>query len=261
MLLFVPVVLLAQEPTTTETRVNRPAQQRKWLLGLYGNFAVIQHTADFPELPGTTNFRTNAIFTPRTNDYPGPANFQSVSASDLAFGLLAEYRVNNELSIHVRAGYSQQPATFTTTFSYRVGYANGKPAADATSEYTLQPKVTAIELSPLVGYTVWEGLQVIAGARMSFIAGTFTQKETLIAPSDGTFENNSRVRNELSGDIPDISTPMFSAVAGLCYDYPVGERLVLSPEVMYSFGLTNIVQNLSWKISDLRAGIQVKYRF
>ncbi len=257
----------SQQVQTLQTSTGM-APKRKWTLGVYGNYSLNQHSADFADLPGTTGGLINAIFSPRTSTSPtdpnvtntfGPPNFKGVNSSSVAFGALLELRASSELSVLLRVGYAKQDASFKTSYTQQGGRANGT-AVDLTSEYTLDTKLSSFEITPMLGYKVVDELSVYAGLRIGLTSGTFSQKETLVAPSDGTFENGTRERNVISGDLPNFTSLQLAGVVGLGYDLNIADRLVLTPEAYYSLGLTQVIKDLTWKVNTIRAGVALKYR-
>jgi hypothetical protein len=167
--------------------------------------------------------------------------------------------------VGLRGGYATQNATLKTTATYRVGRSDGT-FADATSEYSITTDYQVINIEPMVNYNIWEGLYVHAGIRLSFMTKTnYSQVETLIAPSDGSFYSDTttiiRTRNSTSGAMPSATTFAVAPFAGLSYAIPIIDRLTVHPEVFYSFGIMPVVTDLKWTVNSLRPGLSVKYKF
>jgi hypothetical protein len=243
---------LAQSQTEMRTESRSTG---KLSLGVFGAYNLNLHNASFLELPAAP------LFTPRTGAPYEPAAFGSTSGGGLALGALLMYDLTEEMALSLRLGYGTHDASFRTTSTYPVGRADGT-SADATSEYTLNTSIAAFSIEPLFSYRVVAGLQVYLGLRLSALTSTtFDQRETLLAPTDGGFDAmRSRTRNVQSGALPQAQTLWISPVAGLGYDIPLGTSLTLSPEVFYSLGLTQVVQNVNWNVSTLRGGISLRYR-
>ena len=223
-------------------------------LGVLAAYNLNLHSASFLELPAAP------IFAPRTGANYEPAAFTGSNSGSVALGALVMYNLSEEMAISLRLSYAGHDAAFRTTSTYAIGRVDGS-TTDATSEYTLNTALATVSAEPLFSYRIFGGLQAYVGARVSFVAtNSFDQKETLISPSDGGFDAmRNRSRNIQQGAIPQLQTLWISGVAGLGYDIPLGSNLILSPEVFYSLGLTQVVQNVNWNIHTLRGGISVRF--
>jgi hypothetical protein len=230
-------------------------QSGKFSIGVFGAYNLNFHNASFLDIP------TVPVFTPRNGTSYEPTAFGNTSNGGAAFGALVMYNFSEELALSLRLGYGGHNALFRTTSTYPVGRTDGT-TVDATSEYSINASIGAFSIEPLVSYRIVAGLQAYLGVRVNVVANnSFDQRETLIAPTDGGFDQNrNRSRNIRTGTIPQLQSLWFSGVAGLGYDIPLSEALILSPEAFYSLGLTRIVQGINWNINTLRGGISLRYR-
>ena len=227
----------------------------KFSIGAFGAYNLNLHNASFLDIP------TAPVFAPRTGAPYEPTAFGNASSGGVALGALVMYNFTDELALSLRLGYGSHDAAFRTTATYPVGRTDGT-TAEATSEYTINASIGALSIEPLVSYRIVAGLQAYLGVRVNVVAGnSFDQRETLIAPSDGGFDQSrNRSRNIRTGAIPQLQSLWFSSVAGLGYDIPLSDALVLSPEAFYSLGFTQIVQGINWNINTVRGGISLRYR-
>jgi hypothetical protein len=230
-------------------------QAGKLSIGAFGAYNLSFHNASFLDIP------TAPVFAPRTGAPYEPTAFGNTSSGGAAFGALVMYNFTEELALSLRLGYGSHDAAFRTTSTYPVGRTDGT-TADATSEYTINASIGALSIEPLVSYRIVAGLQAYLGVRLNVVTGnSFDQRETLLAPTDGGFDQNrNRSRNIRTGAIPQLQSLWFSGVAGLGYDIPLSDALVLSPEAFYSLGLNQIVQGINWNMNTLRGGISLRYR-
>jgi outer membrane protein OmpA-like peptidoglycan-associated protein len=167
----------------------------------------------------------------------------------------------------LRLRYSMFNANFQSTeqalFSDQEELINGE------FEHILDADFTSIDLQPMLSYNVFENLNVNLGLNIGYLlSGKFSQIEKITNPSNrGTFldENGNdtykRERNKYDGDIPLLNTWQLAGVAGISYDLPLNKNksLWLSPEIYYSYGLTDVADQTPWKMNSFYAGISLKY--
>ncbi len=243
---------------TAEAQIQRP---RKFSLGVYGGFGADLGTANFLELP------TAPIFTPRTGGSNEPAAYAgATNIGTWSAGIVMEYLITEQLSVGLRGAYSVQNSNLLTRSNYRVGRSDGS-FDNATSEFTLDANVQSVAIEPMVGYNIVAGLNVHLGARVNITVGSaYTQKETLTAPADGGFfTTGGRIRNERTGALPNVSSLTVAPMAGLSYNINLTDRLILTPEAFFAYGIMPLVsdlpQNTVWTASSARVGVSVKYKF
>jgi len=213
--------------------------------GVFGNAHFNMHTADFRALPGI------------------PSCCPSYSDGDglgYGFGIFYELPFTKAWSLALRASYATHGALLQARETSVVGV--GGVPTQALIQHSIDAGLSSIGLEPLLGYRVFAGLQVHAGGRIGYVlAKQYDQMEELIEPR-GTFENGLRTRNLFAGDIPDASAIYAALTGGISYDLPMNARgtLYLRPELLYSVGLTAIVENLTWNANAARAGLSIVYR-
>jgi hypothetical protein len=134
----------------------------------------------------------------------------------------------------------------------------------AETEHSIDASLYSMSIEPLFNYKIVKNLSILAGLNAGVVfKKSFNQKETLIQPSDrGAFENGLRIRNEVSGEIPDVSNVSLFFDFGLSYDFPLNrfDSYIISPEFIYSYGLNNITNSTPWTVNVLRFGLSLKYR-
>jgi outer membrane protein OmpA-like peptidoglycan-associated protein len=86
----------------------------------------------------------------------------------------------------------------------------------------------------------------------------FDQKETLISPSNATFLDGKRIRNEANGTIPEYSQILLSGDIGISYDIPVSKHMFISPYLSYHLPFTSL-STLEWKVNTLQLGLSFKH--
>jgi hypothetical protein len=235
-----------------DAQIQRP---RRLSLGLYGFYSLDMNTVSFLDLPNVP------VFTPRTGGPNEPGPFQGGTTGNPGVGILLEYAITDQFTVGLRANYAPQNARLTTFSTYPVGRLDGT-SADGRSDYSIDATVQTIGLEPLVMVNVWEGLNVFVGARLGLVVGTsYSQRETLAAPSDGGFDTSARrVRNETSGALPNVAGLTVAPFGGLSYTIPLSDRFAIVPEVSYSLGIMNVVTDTKWTVSSLRPTLALKYK-
>lgn len=253
------IMLTTLGASLAEAQIQRP---RRFSIGVYGGFGADLNVANFLELP------TSPVFSPRTGGTNEPAAFAGATTiGTWAAGIVMEYQITDQLNVGLRGAYSVQNSSLLTRSTYRVGRSDGT-FDDGSSEFSLVSNVQAVALEPMAGYNLFEGLYVHLGARVNFATGSsYAQKETLITPTDGSFSPNSttRVRNERTGALPALNNITVAPLVGVSYNINVIDRLVVSPEAFFSYGIMPFVTDLpsgsTWTAHSVRVGVSAKYKF
>jgi outer membrane protein OmpA-like peptidoglycan-associated protein len=235
------ILLLAQVALAADQDTLRPRY------GIFAGYNFNFHSAGFSNLPGVSNCCPQ---------------FESGSGNGMAFGVLFESPINDEFLIGFKAGYFDRSGLLEKEQPTVVSV--DQQDVDGFFTHTIDASISTLTFEPLVSYRVKNGFFVHAGASAGiFMGATYDQKEEITQPSDrGVFkENGLRTRNESSGDLPEASAFQMGLTAGMSYEFPLNpERtIMLAPELFYTFGITDQVQERDWKVSSLRAGVAVKY--
>jgi outer membrane protein OmpA-like peptidoglycan-associated protein len=211
--------------------------------GIFGNYNLTSYSADFRSFPNVPSC------CPQYSDGTG---------SGFSAGLLYQLPLADQLRLALRAGYSSRSGTLTreenTTVTGNI---------PAIFEHRVDASLADIGIEPLVQYNLFGSLWLNVGARVALVTtNQFSQKETIITPTDGVFPNGSSTRNELTDQpIPNSSSLFAAALGGISYDLPLNAKgtLILAPEVLYSLGITPVVSGLDWSTNSLRIGLALKY--
>lgn len=184
--------------------------------------------------------------------------YQDGSGSGLSFGLLYETPFSDNMRLGFRGGYSSRSSTLKRTETTVV---SGN--VPGVFEHRVDASLADLGIEPLFQYNPFASLWVNLGGRIGYVStSTFSQKESLVSPSNGVFPNGSSTRNEFNNiAIPDASSMYAAVLGGVSYDLPLNAKstLLLSPEILYSLGLTPVVSGLKWSSNSLRLGISIKY--
>jgi hypothetical protein len=124
-----------------------------------------------------------------------------------------------------------------------------------------------LKLGGLGAFLAWRpdyNLSIFAGISANYLlVHKFSQIEEIIKPDDrGTFENNLRERNKMSGEIDSISKFLYFISLGVSYDLPLNNKktLLLSPELFFSYSINSVLNDYSWSVSRFSIGFSFKYR-
>jgi hypothetical protein len=244
----IAILCFACGPVSSQT--SMPTDDFRISVGAYGDFQWNIHASDFKELPGMQMC------------CPGFKKGKGVGG---AAGLLIGVPLIPSLKLDVRAGISSYGARFVTS-EFHFNIQVDSTQQPVVSEYEIRTKLVSIGVEALADYGIWKGLRCIAGPRAAYvIAKTFDQIETLISPEDHVvfWDTGTRERNRKSGDIPQASSFHLSIEAGLKYELFIdsGNSFVVSPEILFSLGLTPPIPGYKWTTMAVRSGVAVAYRF
>jgi outer membrane protein OmpA-like peptidoglycan-associated protein len=182
--------------------------------------------------------------------------------SSLNFGLAVSAVFRQEITKHlrldVRGTYAPFSGTFETDEEILVaGNVNG------LSRHTLTTTMTYVGAELLADVRLGSPLRLLLGGSVgSFIQAEYDQKETLVQPGTGTFENGMRERNATrNAPLQNLASPAVWLVGGLGFDIPLTENhsVMITPEVLYSIGMTDIVDGTGWSANMLRIGATVAF--
>ncbi|MCX7737116.1 MAG: OmpA family protein [Candidatus Kapabacteria bacterium] len=215
--------------------------------GLFLSFGPNFYNADFRNLPGVPNCCPK---------------FSSGSGFGYSFGVLYDFYIVENQYIGLRAEFSKYDGILKTTETTN-GIIDGK-SAEVSFEHLIDAKISSLGLNGFYSNTFYKSLSGHFGLRIGFpLSGTYKQKEEIVKPADkGTFLDGTRVRNENSGNIPELNGLQLSLNLGFSYELPLNRKkwLFLVPEVFYGYNFTNIVKEVDWNLHYLRFGAAIKYR-
>lgn len=217
------------------------AQESTLRYGIFGHGMLNTHYADYKELPGVPNCCKN---------------YTSGTGSTIGGGMLIEFPFIGNFDFSFRLSYADYSGLLESTDF--ITTANGS----TPFTHSLNTTIPAISLQPSLMYEITTGLKVNAGLDLNYLLNqSYTQKEIITTANGTFFPQNTRERNVTSGDIKDNAAVMIAPVIGLGYEFPMNAKrtLLLTPEVQYQHGITNVNNSLSWTVSTIRFGVALKY--
>jgi outer membrane protein OmpA-like peptidoglycan-associated protein len=218
----------------------------KSTFGLFGDAAWNMHRANFQTLPDIPNCCPL---------------FENGSGLGGSFGAFYDYDAFGDGHLGVRLGVNLLDGTLKADEAMTISV-NGQ-AQQGTIEHSIASQFTEWMLQPYYALDL-SGFRLLLGADVGSIRKyTFNQAETIISPAnEGVFyPSETRMRNVISGDIPQAEKIRFGIIAGLSYPLPLNSSgsMHLIPEVLFDYGLTPMVSGLSWTVSSLQGGVGIGY--
>jgi len=242
-LLFLSIfILIASNAFSQAIDTNKSI----YSIGAYGVGQFNLHNSNFEELPG----------------YPccSPI-YESGSGFGLGFGILGEYRISKTFSLGLTVGYSDLSAVLQQEEMDTFDNSEGTKS-DGLIEHTLDADIQAISTSLRVLLELDNSIDVFAGGGISLINNfQIEQYETLIRPTDVTFENDRIVRNESQGKVDGSKSMLPFITAGVRLNLPLtnNSSWELSPMGEFTYYIGNLVDNIDWSLNQLKVGVEVRY--
>lgn len=228
------------------------AESKKWeienlrfQIGLFANFNSNFHSAGIAELPGVPNCCNQ---------------FNSGSGSGMAYGLHISFPFAANIALNFRALYSDMGGLLEEKEYEQIIINRELRLAEINHSIDAEMAMAALESS--INFRLFGRFSVFAGPSLGyFLRHDYSQSEKLVKPDEGTFENGLRIRNERSGEIPEAKPLIFYICAGMFYDIPLDDDAtwLISPEVTFTSGLSSVLENQDWTISNLRFGLALKF--
>ena len=226
--------------------------QDKASYGIFGDFSLNEHSANFQGLPGVPSC------CPR---------YETGNGTGPAFGGIYQLPLTELFDLELRAAYRSLSGTLSATEATTVLH-NGVPA-QGSFQHTLTTGLSTVGIEPMVGMKIIGDLHLNLGLGAGILLSkTYAQHEEIVQPDGGgTFldsngnDTHSRIRNNLSGTIPNASALQLAALGGISYPLPLtaSHTAFLVPEFLYSFGLTKIASDLTWNVNSLRFGLALMF--
>jgi len=251
LILFCFCLSASAQPVTQEPEEPLPRY------GVAGHVGLNFHAAGFRALPGIPNCCQQ---------------FESGASLGWDLGLLYELPFSQQWWLGIRAGYSSESATLTATEPTTVilidrNEVTGKDSSrlvEGEFEHTIDGHIGTIGVEPMISFRPAPRLALYLGGNIAYVLQrNYDQKEEIIKPENrGVFvENLQRVRNVFSGEIPDAASIIAGVVVGAGFELPLNSdgTMLLAPELMATFGLTNLVADSTWRPNSIRLGAALKY--
>lgn len=230
---------------------DRPDEARPISIGLIGWGTMNLHRGDFTSYDGILECGT----------------FDEARTIGWGAGYLAEFPLGRSFSLSPRFYYWQGDGDFTTP--------NPNPTRIAVDEQTVVPLETEHTLETALDYVMADILvkwnfaspfYLAVGPSVGYNArAAYEQEERIISPQGVTFLNGDAARNIIAGNFDEQGTLntnrqfRLAATGMLGGEIPLNDRLMLTPEAGFSFGLTSVLSSFDWSVHAIRAGLGLQY--
>ena len=216
-----------------------------WRIGGFAGFGTLDYNADFQALPEVPSC------------CPG---YDDGSGSAFVLGATFELPLESSIVFNSRLLYGHFGGTLEADELELV--TRDFDTVRATFRHTLELSQPALLFEELIGYKPVEQLYILGGIRAEFmVGGSYSQKEEIISPDGIRYENDTRERLVLAGEIPLEKQGNVSFLLGARYDLPLNSRknLVLSPEMLYWHGMSDLVSGRDLTMNGFRIGLAVSW--
>jgi hypothetical protein len=218
----------------------------KWRAGITAGAGLNIHSSDFQNLPGIPNCCEK---------------FSGGLGGGMYFGGLFEYPVADKFLAGFRASYRVLSGELTAE-EEEIMMSQYLTPITGTFTHFLKAEITEVGIAPMVIWQPTPGLNLHLGGRFAYMLDAdFEQYEEIGASDDFIFsDTRSKVRNEFSGELPNNSRYMYSLILGAGYEFPLNKEgtMLLQPEIFYMQGLSPVIEDYTWNIGQLSAGVSLK---
>jgi len=184
--------------------------------------------------------------------------YDGASGTTFAISAFARHEVTKHLRLTLRGTFVPMNGSFTQ--DQRLLVSGGQTAL--TRNY-LETKMNWVGGEFLIDFRAINPLRLMGGVAFgSYLSPSYSQREVLLEPAVGTFENGLRERNITANkELRKVVSPALGAVVGIGYDLPMTENhsVVLTPELLYTLPLSKNVDGLDWQTNLIRAGVSVAF--
>ena len=228
-------------------------QRVLWKGGFHAFPSLYRHITDFSALPGIPSC--------------GPT-YSSASGFMGSLGLDFQYEFKNSpWSMQSRLDVKGIPGVFYEKEEILIDDPNATPGYQSSViGYNLETTLYSIGLSLLANYRLDNRLSIGFGTRFGgFISSYYEQNEKLESPSNAVFlPDQTRIRNEYFGTIPNLSAIEGALVLNARYSFPLNtmNTTQIIPEIGYEFPLTNVISSSEiWNIHTIRFGVTIAFSY
>ena len=177
----------------------------------------------------------------------------------MILGVYYEHPFNYKYALMLQGLYSVHFADIYTNINSNIIINN--QAINLTSKHKLSTDLTSLLFEPLLKVLLVDKLSFIGGFNIGVRFEKIVEhEETIISPENISFPGNVKTRN-LDDNLIPIDGFRAALVGGLIYDIPIdiNEKFIVSPQISFSYGFSDVARNFSWDVNTFRAGVILKY--
>ena len=180
------------------------------------------------------------------------------SGTGLSGGFFIQFNLSGSLDMNVKIGYFNISGKLNNYEKTSIVYQGS--TVNAEIDHISNLDLSMIALEPLIIFNFFDRFNAIFGISIGFISNKDVRSyEELVYPADITFENGSRIRNDYSGKLTNTNSSFTFLTFGLVYDINITQSFIISPEIIYTKGLSPIIKYNDYKVDLIRFGISVKF--
>ncbi|MDP4199977.1 MAG: OmpA family protein [Bacteroidota bacterium] len=134
------------------------------------------------------------------------------------------------------------------------------PLVATSRVHHLDASILALGLDFFFKYPLTARLFLIGGPSASYLLRRdATRTEIITDPPGAVFSNGSGTRTLESGQIANSNSIIASATLGASIDLPLSPKVVLAPELSFTYPITSIRSDYSWRIMSVTLGAAIKF--
>lgn len=134
------------------------------------------------------------------------------------------------------------------------------PLVATARVHHLDASILAAGLDLFLKYPLSSRFFIIGGPSVSFLLRRdATRTELITDPSGAIFGNGSNSRTLETGQIASSSSIMASATLGASLDLPISPKIVLAPELSFTYPFTSVRTDYKWKVMTVSLGAALKF--
>ncbi len=219
--------------------------------GLFINYNNVSNNASFNKLPGVPNCCPE---------------FTKGTASGYSFGALFDY-FSNGIGAEIRGGLNFNSGSFTSNEYILLGI-NGQPV-EGELEHKLNYNLKNLNLEADFKYILLDRIHLSIGLDSYFyFSSSYNQYEKIVKPEGKTTfldaegnDSHKFIRNEKSGEIPDLNKLQYYTNARIGYELPlnIDKSMLLIPEIGIEYGFSNMIKGISWKVITAKFGVSILF--
>ncbi|HLP29592.1 MAG TPA: OmpA family protein [Candidatus Didemnitutus sp.] len=237
LLLFIPCIVSFAQGTTISDKPR---------IGIFGDVSYDIFGASFSRLPDVPNCCPE---------------FTGGSGIGFFGGIIYVAPIDPTWLLDLRMHYGMYAVDMTASQTLPTVLGDGT-TTNAEIQHDLNGSFTQISVEPMIGYRLTPDLSLRAGIMAGYrVTATYEQSETLVQPTNATFETGRRTRNAVNGDIEGVNALALGLTIGASNDLPLNadRTMFLSPEVLFTLSPFDIVKDVSWKVQHIRAGLALTF--
>jgi len=222
---------------------------KKYAIGIYGATGLNSHSVDFEKLLGTPNCCSG---------------FETGSGIGLNIGMVYQHPITKTLELDLRASVLDLGADLISTQLIPISDLDNSNSTDlAETEHLIATSISSFGLNVGINYYPIQYLYIHGGGLAGFLLkGDFEQEERLTQPTNrGVFKDTgTRKRNEIKGEIPELSSLSTFLNFGVGYSLLLNDRgtFLLVPEISFNIGMNN-VNTQQWKVHQITFGLALMF--